>query len=255
MPTNVLPLDKVIEQLKNASIPGVVGGVEYILQNYNINPRLFTYWYNKCENSSKKRGFGKSNNSLWIAANCVSTIIDYPHAYYCYYCMIDFNFDINNNKPEFEHFTPQLQEPGNIVFACSFCNRLKKDMLPADFWNQLNNNKVLKGLQPVNKHFAPLVIRHAPSSSEHDWKVLDWLSFMKLFAKEDFGVEIQSVQPYTITVEYCTLFRNRYQNNPLAKYIGAISSDDGDSIISSITKSKENQLEVGIRDLPEELNF
>lgn len=203
-----------VEQLNKlifeANLPGAFDGDKYILDSYNLDPEIFTYWFNKAQNSANKRRFGKSENSLWIAANSTSTIVNYPHSFYCYYCMLDFGSTKIIN-PEFEHFTPQIQEAGNIVFACSFCNRLKDNKKPEEFWDQLYNPNILKGLKPLNKHFAPLVVRHHSSSAKNNWKRLDWLSYMKKFAKEDFGVEILENQQYETTSEYCKLFRERYQ--------------------------------------------
>jgi hypothetical protein len=124
--------------------------------------------------------------------------------------MLNFDNRDSNIKPEFEHFTPKLQEAGNIAFACSFCNRLKNDTKPEEFWEQLYNEKILKGLQLKNKHFVPLVVRHHPSSANYNWKTLDWLNFMKTFAKDDFGIEIVETQQYDIVSSYCRLFRQKY---------------------------------------------
>jgi len=203
--------EQLLNLITTSNLPGILDGDKYVLNCYNSDPQVFTQWFNKAERSAKNRGFGKTENSLWIAANSTRVITKDYGSFYCYYCMLDFKLN-STIKPELEHFTPKLQEASNIVFSCSFCNRLKGDKKPEDFWDQLYNPKILKGLKPLNKHFVPLVVRHYSSSSKHNWQRLDWLSYMKKFAKEDFNVDILENRQYEITAKYCDLFRDKYQN-------------------------------------------
>ncbi len=213
MSSNILPLEKVIEILKTSNLPGLVGGEKYILSYYKRDPTAFTYWYNKAEyhsNERNKNGLGGSSYSLWIAANYVCGKLDYPHTFYCKYCMLNFH-ETNELKPQFEHFLPRVQRPSNINEACDFCNKLKADKTPEYFWDQLSDEKIIKGLQPLNKHFLPLIVRYNSSLEKHNWRTLDWKYFMITFAKNDFGIEIIDDNQFEVIRKYCILFRNKYK--------------------------------------------
>jgi hypothetical protein len=213
------------ENLKTAYMGG--GIEEYIRETYLKAPEEFEKQLKKAKRNSNRPGIGNENRNMWIAANeTANRLPRYKHTFHCYYCDLPLSI-LNIEDVHFEHFHPKLQEPGNIVCACKWCDKFKADRTPNDFRDMMldetliETDKYTSKLEKVKlRHFIPLVVRHSTWDSRTNTSIGDiWLDKMIEIAKTDFKEDIDdgSTNKMNVRWRYYELFRSKWLPDEINK--------------------------------------
>jgi hypothetical protein len=190
---------------------------EYILKTYEENSDLFLMELRKAENNSKRPGMGNKKYNLWIAANNAYIKKEAkfkPGLFECYYCRMDLS-TIPAENVRFEHFIPKMHVTANIVQACKWCDKFKRDRTPEDFESIIIDEENVKKDKYAKTNverkklieFAPLVACHSMDNSNPIW-----IDKMIEIASRNYGVDLSKVHPRQVRWRYYELFRkNWYQ--------------------------------------------
>lgn len=188
---------------------------DYILKTYEENPELFLVELRKAENNSKRPGIKNKKYNLWIAANnaCLKEGAKFkPGVFECYYCHMNLT-TIPSEDVRFEHFTPKIHIPSNIVLACKLCDEFKQDRMPEDFESIIFDEENIKRDKYAKTNlareklieFAPLVACHTMGNSKPKW-----IDKMIEIASRNYGIDLSSIHPVQVRWRYYELFRKKW---------------------------------------------
>jgi hypothetical protein len=191
---------------------------DYILQTYEENHELFLAELRKAENNSKRPGIENKKYNLWIAANNAYLKEEAKFKsglFECYYCRLDLT-TISPEDVRFEHFIPKIQITTNIVQACKWCDKIKRDRMPEDFENIiLNEDNVINDIYAKTNEareklieFAPLVACHSMGNSNPIW-----INKMIEIANKKYGTDLSSLHQGQVRWRYYELFRRKWYQN------------------------------------------
>jgi hypothetical protein len=201
------------EAIRGAGYPEYIQ--DYILKTYEDNPELFLVELRKAENNSKRSGIKNKKYNLWIAANnaYIKEGAKFkPGLFECYYCRMDLT-TIPSEDVRFEHFIPKIHSTANIVQACKWCDKFKRDRTPEDFESIIfdeeiaKRDKYAKTKEAKEKliEFAPLVACHSMGNSNPKW-----IDKMKEIAGRNYGINLSGFHQGQVRWKYYELFRKKW---------------------------------------------
>jgi hypothetical protein len=193
-----------------------------VLKLFEYYPKVLEKHIRKAHTNSRRHGIiGGGAKNLWIAANLAE--IEAMQRHICHYCGLYLG-NLEPRKIIFEHFQPKLQSPGNIVFACDWCDKFKKNRSPLLFRAMLFNETLIaqdpfahSKLDKLKlRQFAPLVARHLNVRKNQVWLRFVWLKKMVDLAREFYHENLllnapdERYLPSYIQARYTHLYRQQW---------------------------------------------